>query len=425
MHKNESDAKKKPPRTVHIDVYCTGSEGSNSSDAEDDNETSHQTVFESKDVKVVHTKESGRLPQALCRQKRRTLSEASTSHSCIGRAEASDTNISSLYPSQRSSFASDMSLPMSLQTEGSSVNTSVTSSCGLFSGDLITSWKDTSEVESVRETDLGLPRAESFEYEDGMDRLRIMQKEQAWGHVVNNRKLLVNKDKHHTQIKRYQQYLERRGSPFPQWQPDEVCYDSSSNSDENSTSSEMAWSFGNISDKLKQVKREDTVRKVDRDRNYLKTESQLKDQAYKILESGSLSDSAAPSLIHHRIQTRDTIGPFGIKEPSPPKVKLESTFTTPFTAVPGRKTDQLTRAEKFGTIIGALRKPGHHVGPSKNPDCSCYNCRQFYKEMGYRNRTRSLGDSPSAESERDNWRATLGAVVQDKSGEELDLGTPV
>lgn len=427
MNKTPSETKKKQPRTVHIDVYCTASEASESSDAEEDpSESSRKTVYESKDVRVVHTREEERLPQALCRQKRRTLSEASTSHSCIGGLESCDTNVSSLYPSQHSSFASGLSLPMSLQTEDSSMVSSVTSSCAIFSEDLITSWKDTSDVDSMRRTDLSLAHSESFEYEDNKDRWRIMQKEKAWGGCEKIWKSPDKEYRHHLQQKRHQQYMERKGSPFPHWKPNDEDNDEDSSSASSDTSSEMAWSFGNVSDKMKLIKREDTVRRASRDAIFPKTESELQKRANKILESGSLSDSAAPSPVHHKF--RHSIGPFGLKESSPPKAKLESTITTPFSAVPGRKTDQLSKAEKFGTIIGTFRKPGHHVGPSKNPDCSCYNCRQFYEEMGYRNRTRSLGDTPTRE--RDKWRATLGTLIQNRHNEdsgsaEWDMGTAV
>lgn len=48
---------------------------------------------------------------------------------------------------------------------------------------------------------------------------------------------------------------------------------------------------------------------------------------------------------------------------------------TPFVANAGRQMDVL---EKFGNIVGTLRKPGHHVGPSKNADCLCHNCRTYF-----------------------------------------------
>lgn len=50
---------------------------------------------------------------------------------------------------------------------------------------------------------------------------------------------------------------------------------------------------------------------------------------------------------------------------------------SPFVSNTNRKMDVL---EKFGTIVNSLRKPGHHVGPSKNADCLCYNCRIFFSK---------------------------------------------
>lgn len=48
---------------------------------------------------------------------------------------------------------------------------------------------------------------------------------------------------------------------------------------------------------------------------------------------------------------------------------------TPFVTNSNRTMDVL---EKFGEIVSSLKKPGHHVGPSKNADCLCDNCRTFF-----------------------------------------------
>lgn len=44
-------------------------------------------------------------------------------------------------------------------------------------------------------------------------------------------------------------------------------------------------------------------------------------------------------------------------------------------------------ASKFGTMRTTVKKD-HHVGPSKNPDCSCLNCRTYYNT---RHRSYSIG----------------------------------
>lgn len=52
------------------------------------------------------------------------------------------------------------------------------------------------------------------------------------------------------------------------------------------------------------------------------------------------------------------------------------------------ETTQIAKiALKFGPMRSSL-KPDHHVGPSKNPDCSCYNCCRYYNS---RHRSYSIG----------------------------------
>lgn len=55
--------------------------------------------------------------------------------------------------------------------------------------------------------------------------------------------------------------------------------------------------------------------------------------------------------------------------------------------------DYLSRAKKFGRLIGALRKPGHHIGPVRNPECQCDHCKQWMAEREqYRARAQSVGE---------------------------------
>lgn len=57
--------------------------------------------------------------------------------------------------------------------------------------------------------------------------------------------------------------------------------------------------------------------------------------------------------------------------------------------------EYLTRARKFGAVVGALRKPGHHVGPAKNPDCLCEHCTRWYEEkIKGRGRANSVTNTP-------------------------------
>ncbi|XP_019893736.1 uncharacterized protein LOC105262075 isoform X2 [Musca domestica] len=61
---------------------------------------------------------------------------------------------------------------------------------------------------------------------------------------------------------------------------------------------------------------------------------------------------------------------------------------------PGYSSEYLDKASKFGKVVAA-RKPGHHVGPTKNPNCSCESCQRWLAErFQVRGRAFSLGESP-------------------------------
>lgn len=51
----------------------------------------------------------------------------------------------------------------------------------------------------------------------------------------------------------------------------------------------------------------------------------------------------------------------------------------------------ITQVAKMASKFGPMRsivKQDHHVGPSKNPDCSCFNCRRYFNT---RQRSLSIG----------------------------------
>ncbi|XP_014261636.1 uncharacterized protein LOC106673831 [Cimex lectularius] len=330
----------KNPRTVHIDVYCTGSDSESSSSSEEDTISTPQTVFESSNMKVLHTRANGnQVPHALQRQKRQILSNSNVN--TIFSPTGSQSNFSTAYPSPRSSLVSgfdNFSIP-SESTISSRMSVENSSS-------VTTSWKDT-DIESTRAS---LKENDSFEYDNSLDKLRIKQKEKIWGEQAN------------TGLKKGTGFKNR--SP-PITVRDDEDSSSSTSSDE---SDGLAWSFGRYADlEAKQgLKREDTVRRANSQSSEV---SVVGKQPTCLRKSGSLSDSE--------------ISPSGKKSyknsGKPPPIKYE----------------HWSKAQKFGPVVGSLKKPGHHVGPSKNPDCSCDTCRYFFEHICYRNRTRSLGDNPS------------------------------
>lgn len=42
----------------------------------------------------------------------------------------------------------------------------------------------------------------------------------------------------------------------------------------------------------------------------------------------------------------------------------------------GQHTEQI--ASRFGPVINIFKKPGHHKGPTKNPDCCCVHCKRYF-----------------------------------------------
>lgn len=45
--------------------------------------------------------------------------------------------------------------------------------------------------------------------------------------------------------------------------------------------------------------------------------------------------------------------------------------------LPEQYTEQI--ASRFGQVINVFKKPGHHKGPTKNPDCCCDHCKRYFK----------------------------------------------
>ncbi|XP_037948959.1 serine-rich adhesin for platelets [Teleopsis dalmanni] len=65
------------------------------------------------------------------------------------------------------------------------------------------------------------------------------------------------------------------------------------------------------------------------------------------------------------------------------------------TIVSGYTPEYLEKAKKFGKVVSTVRKPGHHVGPTKNPSCTCESCQRWLSErFQIRGRAFSLGERP-------------------------------
>lgn len=412
----------KKPRTVHIDVYCTGTEiesdtSSSSSDSENKTGSSPQTVFESGKVLITHKRaDDDSLPQRL--QNSLNTNDEGNNFEIKDESDIDD-GISTAYPSQMSSFSQIRDYGSSLSSVPPSWSTYSMSSCAIPDGDYDsvanTSWKDTvSDFESIAqsrssvaqtESLLFVPRklshptqksesidecvepepteaieiqskeslhpSDSFEYANSEDRRRIKKMENMWGTNKPWRSPQLER-KHLLQQRKLKEYLDKRLKELPKWESKET-------DSEESDGSEKGWTI--IKDDDKKLERVSTIRRTSNDEP--KKEGIPKALPKIVDDQGSLSDSG---------QTNALKSPSAIALKQ--RLSLDPSLRAPFTIVPGIYTDQRQIAKKFGEIVDVFKKPGHHVGPVKNPDCLCAHCRSYYASVGYRNRARSVGETP-------------------------------
>ncbi|KAG7187644.1 hypothetical protein KM043_016702 [Ampulex compressa] len=392
----KDDSTKRKSRTVHIDVYCTGSDeeliGSSSSS---ENETgTPMTVYEGTGVKVVHTPTTGTiLPRGF--QDETAFLKRATERRCESFRNApmrmpslasskgyeSDDVLSSLYPSQFSSYSA-------LRDADSTAWSAASSSTAVpFDDDSVTptSSKDTfSDIDSLIASKASLTPCDSFEYANSADRERIRRMERIWetserGRGKTWRSPHIER-RHLMQNKKMREYLERH----------EIGWSSGDSAEDSDESATVGWSFVSGNEDTKLVKKNSAIRRPSEKKIEPIIELAIKGEK----PGDDRSDSTTRSdCIPHPYSLRDQIGPFGSKSPSPLPSKVPSRVTSPFTTPQGEKTDHIVKASVFGAVVGAFRKPGHHIGPSKNPSCSCEHCRRYFEEeSGGRGRSQSLSE---------------------------------
>lgn len=405
----EDESAKRKSRTVHIDVYCTGSDddvddsndaGSSSSENKVDTPT---TVFENDDVKITHcrAKDDDALPRGF-QDDKAFLKRASERNSdsfrnapmrmpslASTKGYESDDVLSSLYPSQFSSYSALRDLDSAAWSVASS---SAAIPHDGYDSTSATSWKDTfSDIESLINSRTSLTPCDSFEYANTSDRERIEKMEAAWAQSEKEERTKTWRSpqierRHLLQNRKMKEYLEKH----------QIGWSSGESGAETDDSDGVAWSFVSSDEHSRVVKRESTVRRMDKETmepdEAVPSSSINPASARKLLRKDQLERACYSDSASHSRALRDQIGPFGSESSSPLPSKVESRVTSPFTTPQGEKTDHILKASVFGTVVGAFRKPGHHVGPSKNPSCSCEHCRRFFEEDGPRGRSRSLGD---------------------------------
>ncbi|XP_043518464.1 uncharacterized protein YMR317W [Frieseomelitta varia] len=394
----KDDSAKRKSRTVHIDVYCTGSDDDENTDTSTENECeTPMTVFENPDVKVTHTQVAGNiLPRGF--QDDKAFLKRATERRCDSFKHApmrmpsiasskgydSDDVLSSLYPSQFSSYSA-------LRDLDSAPLSAASSNAGIpfdYDSTIATSSKDTlSDMESLINK-VGLSPCDSFEYASSSDRERIRRMEEMWAKTEGERKQWRSPEierKYLLQNRKMKEYLKKH----------EIGWSSADSGEESDESGTVGWSFVPSEDNQRMVKKLPTVRRTSKptiectDRNPI-VEQELLNQ--KNLQQDHSDSTTRSDSIPNPYSFRDQIGPFGSNSPSPLPSKVPSRVTSPFMTPQGERTDHSLKASIFGAVVNAFRKPGHHIGPSKNPSCSCEHCRRHFEELNSRERSRSISE---------------------------------
>ncbi|KYM79227.1 Serine/threonine-protein kinase N2, partial [Atta colombica] len=327
----KEDSSKRKSRTVHIDVYCTGSDDDASTDTiSEDNHSTPMTVFENDDVKVTHTQAADNLP--------RGFQDANAS-----KGYDSDEVLSSLYPSRFSSYSGirDLdSVPWSTVSSSTAL-----SPCDYDS--TMTSSKDTfSDIESLINSKSGLTPCDSFEYANAADRDRI-RKLDILAKTGNDRNRIWRSPqierKHLLQNKKMREYFEKH----------EINWSSGDSAEDSDESGAVGWSFISGDDKSRFVKRDSIV--------HCTSKGQIEESSVTNLDSEHRSTQEEHSrfaiqkdYVPYTNVLRDRIGPFGSKSPSPLPSTIPSRVTSPFTTLYGERTEHILKASRFGTVISAL-----------------------------------------------------------------------
>ncbi|XP_037044895.1 serine/arginine repetitive matrix protein 5 [Bradysia coprophila] len=400
---------KKSPRTVHIDVYCTGSDAEDSS-AEDDSEASSynhrfieeesnstpQTVYNSEQVKLQHRiADKNELPRRFASQlyekapspspiqSRNHLLTKSTSKDEISeskqllfnrhigaqaskqqskftmgsnrnrftyRRDQSDDCLSSIYPNSSRSTMRDMtcsSISSGVLASSNSVNDYLDSS----------SWKD---------TDCETGKADSDQWKsDELNEFLLQSRK--WRSPEKERRFLLQQKKMIEYMHQNERFIEERR--------------------ENARSESVRRSTDKENNRAKAVSPLPTAQRVCCGQVVNEPHQQPTSHAQSSVHKLVLSpvqaiDAQQTNEKHKRVLFTPSYSP------SSQTSSVQSTILD-------SANEHWARARKFGAVVGAMRKTGHHFGPAKNPDCQCEHCRRWVAERDqFRSRTLSVGDEP-------------------------------
>ena len=120
------------------------------------------------------------------------------------------------------------------------------------------------------------------------------------------------------------------------------------------------------------------------------------DHYQKSNELGNMSDSSPSTVISYAHRKTKT-APIPMVSEAPEQKFREMSSLSSSVKSGNYSKDHLALANRFGSVLKTMRKPGHHVGPVRNPTCLCETCKRSVLERDQvqgRGRAFSFGDTP-------------------------------
>ncbi|XP_055609686.1 uncharacterized protein LOC129756721 [Uranotaenia lowii] len=429
LSQRSKDGTKKKPRTVHIDVYCTGSDADSSSSSDESSvrtegsssssgsrfdtshlqelkstsNVTHPTIYESEEMKLRHRRATKHeVPRRVAQQtvdqstlstigslkkagahnrkpikRSNTKEEINESKQILFNKILGDqqdleplTDLQFI-PRDQSDDNLSSNYPFSNRSAkrditGSSLSSALASASFDEVGDLE---EAAGGISNLHRSGTIVTHSDSFEYENSEDRYRIHEMEERWGRQKWKS----------PSVERIHEMEERWGAKT--WKSpsverrlleihNPVHLRTQSESDNNGSESDHSFIYDSP------CRPEESVHSM----------NEFSDSSPSTVKSCS---NRTPSNVDNskRIFQQALLNANNSSNTFPPRT---------WSPVEGYSNEYLSIARRFGSLITGKRKPGLHIGPVRNPECQCEHCRRWVveREGGLRERALSVDDTP-------------------------------